>query len=307
MERNRCRFYVEWTVYMLIHELVAKNKIHPPSFLEDNTHYLVVMGSQSYGCAVEGSDWDIYGWAIPPKEHIFPHLAGCIAGFGTQIHPFNVWQEHHVRSAGKEYDFHIYSIVHYFQLVMQNNPNMIDSLFVPQNCVLHSSHLGEMVRDNRKLFLHKGAWYPFKGYAYSRLTSIKNPQDKSGNRKESVEKFGYDVKDASHCVRLLNEIEQILTEGDLDLQRNKEQLRSIRRGEWSLEQVEAYFERKRLDLETVYAESKLPATYDEQVIKAFLLQVLEEHFGSLDKAIAKDGSEKLAMMQIMEIIKPFVR
>ena len=29
--------------------------------------------------------------------------------------------------------------------------------------------VGNLVREKRKLFLHKGAWPKFKGYAYSQL------------------------------------------------------------------------------------------------------------------------------------------
>ncbi|MGC5341009.1 DNA polymerase beta superfamily protein, partial [Escherichia coli] len=64
---------------------------------------------------------------------------------------------------GREYDCCIYSIIKFFQLVMENNPNMIDSLFVPQNCIVYSTPIGQMVREARHLFLHKGSWHKFKG------------------------------------------------------------------------------------------------------------------------------------------------
>jgi hypothetical protein len=73
-----------------------------------------------------------------------------------------------------EYDFAVYGVVKYFQLCMDNNPNMIDSLFVPRNCVLHSTEVGEMIRENRRMFLHKGAWHKFKGYAYAQASKIRN-------------------------------------------------------------------------------------------------------------------------------------
>ena len=67
-----------------------------------------------------------------------------------------------------------------------------------------------------------------------------------GGRQKIIEEFGYDVKFAYHVVRLLNEVEQILVEEDLDLARNKEQLKAIRRGEWSQQAVEDYFTNKDL-------------------------------------------------------------
>ena len=51
----------------------------------------------------------------------------------------------------------------FFQLVMENNPNMIDALFTPPNCVIHATRAGELVRENRRMFLHKGCWHRFNG------------------------------------------------------------------------------------------------------------------------------------------------
>lgn len=290
----------------LLKKLVSRNLIQPPSFLPDNTHYLVIMGSQAYATNQDDSDWDIYGWCIPHKETIFPHLAGEIFGFGNQVKRFDQWQQHHIedKSARKQYDFTVFNIIKYFQLVMENNPNMIDSLFVPQHCIIHSSRLGEMVRENRKLFLHKGCWHKFKGYAYSQIHKAKS-QSREGKRAEVVEKFGYDVKFASHCVRLMNEVEQILVEHDLDLQRNSEQIKSIRRGEWTLAQVEEYFCRKEAELETAYANSTLPYGPDESVIKSLLITVLKEHFGDLGSVIVQGGREQLLLAQIAAMVKPY--
>ena len=159
---------------MLLDDLSKKNLIHPPRWLPNNTVLLCVMGSQAYGVSTDASDQDVYGVCVPPKELVFPHLAGEIPDFGTQKQRFAVWQEHHVKSSdGNEYDFAVYSIVKYFGLVMENNPNIIDSLFVPANCIIHSTAIGQMIRENRKMFLHKGAWHKFKGYAYSELNKLR--------------------------------------------------------------------------------------------------------------------------------------
>ena len=63
-------------------------------------------------------------------------------------------------------------------------------------------------------------------------------------------------------------IEQILTEGCLDLRRNREMWKSIRRGEWTLGQIKDWFNNKEKDLEKVYLESKLQHSPDEDRIKA---------------------------------------
>jgi predicted nucleotidyltransferase len=242
----------------ILQELNKRNLISPPKHVVEGIQYEVIMGSIAYGVSNDTSDIDVYGFSIPPKEMIFPHLKGEIIGFGKQIKKFEQYQQHHIyrQDNKKEYDLQIYNIVKYFQLVMENNPNMIDSLFVPQRCVLYCSRIAGMVRERRKDFLHKGCWHKFKGYAFSQLRKAKNKKPE-GKRKELFEKYGYDTKFATHIVRLLNEVEQIMIEQDLDLQRNREQLKSVRNGEWTLAQLEDYFEQKERALEDVYTKSTL--------------------------------------------------
>jgi len=288
---------------MLLKKLRDKKLISPPSWLIENTIYLTRMGSLCYGCENENSDNDIYGICIPQKHVIFPHLAGEIIDFGIQTPRFHQWERHHVfdDSCNKSYDFCIYSIVKYFDLLMKNNPNIVDSLFVEQNFIIHITQIGNLLRENRKLFLHKGAWFKFKGYAYSQLhkIKIKNPV---GDRLKTVKKYGYDVKYAYHLVRLLNEVEQILIEGDLNLMRNKEQLKAIRSGEWTLQQIEDYFTTKERELESLYTSSSLQHYPDEKAIKRLLLQCLEMHYGSLEKAINVSAiNEKQILLEIHKL------
>jgi len=279
----------------------------PPRWLPDNVHYETQMGSVSYGVSSDASDVDLYGFCIPPKEQIWPHLAGEIPGFGRQVKRFEQYQQHHLHDPselsgrGRTYDVTIFSIVKFFQLAMENNPNMVDALFTPTTCVLTSTRIGQHVREQRRIFLHKGCWHKFKGYAYSQLHAMQNKKPE-GKRLELVEQFGYDVKYAYHVVRLMGEVEQILEEGDLDLQRNREQLKSIRRGEWSLPQVREYFERRERDLERLYQESKLPHGPDEAKIKTLLLECLEEHYGSLEGAVVVPDRAMLALREIREVL-----
>ncbi len=281
-----------------------------PAFLKTGVQYEVIMGSIAYGVADDNSDMDVYGFAIPPRDWVFPHLRGEIAGFDQTGPQFEQIQQHHIRDkhalAGqvREYDLVIYSIIKYFRLLMENNPNIIDSLFVPRNCIVYSTAVGEMVRERRHIFLHKGAWAKFKGYAYSQIHKmrIKNSQ---GKRQKIIETFGYDVKFAYHVVRLLNEVEQILIEEDIDLARNKEQLKAIRRGEWSQETVENYFTEKEKHLEKIYLNSTLAPTPDKAAIKKLLFECLEHHYGSLTQCIQQDDDALRALNEIETILQRF--
>lgn len=265
-----------------------KDLIHPPKWLPLNVHYEVIMGSVAYAVSNDTSDMDVYGFCIPPKDDIFPHLRGEIPGFGNQHQRFEQYQQHHVmdKETRQEYDFTIYSIVKYFQLCMENNPNMCDSLFVPQRCVLFASRIGQLVRDKREMFLHKGAYHKFRGYAYAQLHKIGTKANSDNpKRQASIAEFGYDVKFAYHVVRLALEAQQILVEHNLDIEANREILKSIRRGEWSEEKLRGWFDEKEKHLEELYTKSTLRHSPDEDAIKNLLMNCLEEHYGSLKDAV----------------------
>lgn len=273
---------------MTSHVKILKDKglIQPPKWLPDNIIFEGMTGSIAYNVSNDSSDMDIIGFCMPPKTILFPHLAGEITGFGTQLARFEQYQQHHIKYNQKEYDITIYNIVKYFQLAMENNPNMVDSLFLPRRCILYSNSIYEIIRENRKLFLHKGCWHKFRGYAYSQLHKLKTGVNTSNpKRQESIDKFGFDVKFAYHIVRLLLECEQILTEQDLDLERNAELLKAIRRGEWTLENIEDWFSTKEKVLEEIYNRSDLRYTADESAIKEILMNCLEEWYGVLQRSV----------------------
>lgn len=272
---------------MISKELLDKGLISKHSvsnWIIDNCQYEARCGSFSYGVNTSSSDIDIVGFTIPPKELIFPHLDGEILGFGNQKKRFESFQQHHIKDENneKEYDVTIYSIVKFFHLCMENNPNMIDSLFVNDKCITHLSPIGKHVRDNRNIFLHKGCWHKFKGYAYSQKTKMltRNP---IGKRKEDYDKFNYDLKYAYHLVRLILEVEEILTEGTLTLDRNSRQLTSIRNGGWELSDILSLFDSKEKELESAYNNCTcIPYSPNEGKIKRLLLECLEMQYGKID-------------------------
>ena len=332
-----------------VDRLIKMGLINPPKFLKNTVQYEVVTGSIAYGVSSDNSDIDLYGFCIPSKEVVFPHLVGVIQGFDIEYEKFDQFQQHHVqdKEARKDYDITIFNIVKYFRLCADGNPNMVDSLFVPRRCVLHSTRIGEMVRENRRLFLSKKCWSKLKGYSYSQLAKMNSKnnlgvklramEDKFGldhistyedynytnpdenfinykkllkelsetqsTRHQKIREIGYDVKFAYHVVRLLNQAEQILTEHDLDLETNREQLKSIRRGDWTKEQIQQYFDNKEKQLEKVYLESTLRYKPAVDEIKELLVKCLEEYYGSIDEALkCNSKGTSLLIKDIEEVL-----
>lgn len=251
--------------------------IQPPEWLPNCVHYETLSGSHAYGVANKNSDTDVVGFCIPPKEIIFPHLRGEIHGFGRQKSEFRNFEGHQIEDAdGEVWDLTMFNIVEYFAQCMDNNPNWLETLFTPERCLMTNTTCSKHVREHRKLFLHKGGFYRFTGFAKSQIHKMKK-RDREESR---LLKYGY------HAVRLLDEVEQILTEGDLVLDNNVEKLRAVREGDWSIEEIEDYFESKEANLKELYEETDVvPHSPDEDAIKTLLLECLEEAYGSLDGCI----------------------
>ena len=265
--------------------IISKAVLHASGcyneWIVDNMQYETIVGSQSYGCHTDESDYDVYGFTIPPKEYILPCLFGYIPMFDKNVPKFEQYS-----TPGKfiykkkEAEGTIYSIVRYFRLVADNNPNMVDSLFTRRHLHTHRTRIAEMVLEKRNIFLSKRCWHTFRGYASKQRKKIltKKPE---GKRVAIVEKYGYDVKFAYHLVRLLFEVEQLLTTGDLDLMKDREVLKAIRRGEWTVERIMDFFERNEARLEKIYDDSKLPFSVNEKEIKMLLINCIEEFYGDL--------------------------
>ena len=275
------------------------------SWIFENSPYITMMGSRAYGTFHKDSDFDLYGFTIPPKKVVFPFSSGYIYGFDTKMDSFEQLKKHGMVYNGVDVDLQMYSIVKYFKLLAQGNPNMLDSLFTKREYVIKCTKIGEMLRLNKKMFLHKGAYHRFKGYAFAQLHKAKS-KNRNGKRKEIVEKYGFDVKFGGHILRLLDECEQIFTTGDIDLERNREQVKAVHRGDISLEDIEFIFADKEKYLAKLYEDSSLPYGPDLDAIRKLLFDCLEEHFGTIDKSIStelKVDNKRDLIKEVSELVE----
>jgi len=127
---------------------------------------------------------------------------------------------------------------------------------------------------------------------------------KSSSRMNDILEHGYSAKFAGHLVRLLLQAEDVLLNFDLDLQRNKDIVKSVRRGEWKLEDIDRWFHNKDAYIEKLKSESVLPKYPDKIKIKQLLINCLEHHYGSLSSVgdFSKESNAEKMISQIREII-----
>ena len=128
-----------------------------PKWLKDHVIFLTLSGSFSYGTNIEGSDTDIKGVATLPPQVVF--------GF----------QERFEQAQCKEpNDLEIFSILKFAKLAVDNNPNILELLFVDESSILLTTPQWERLRAIRHCFLSKKIAQTFAGYAKSQLHRIRS-------------------------------------------------------------------------------------------------------------------------------------
>ena len=163
-----------------------------------------------------------------------------------------------------EWDIVIYEAKKYINLLAQGNPNVLSSLWLEDKHYLKLSAAGQMIRSHRSYFNGKHAYRAFVGYAKGQMHRMTHHGDFLGHmgakRRTLVEKFGYDCKNASHLIRLLRMGVEFLTEGVMYVERKHDaaDLLEIKRGEWTLEQVQTEANKWFEQIELAYIHSRLP-------------------------------------------------
>lgn len=156
------------------------------------------VGSGLHGIAIAGTDdHDEMGVFIEPPE--------CAVGLAGPMDHY-VWRtrpEGH-RSGHGDTDLVMYSLRKFLKLAVAGNPTVLLPLFAPERSVYAVTDLGEELRALAPAMLSQRAVQRFVGYLDGQVDRLlgRGRQSSVPNRPELVERYGYDVKYASHALRL---------------------------------------------------------------------------------------------------------
>jgi uncharacterized protein len=235
--------------------------------LRSHTVAAAYMGSTSHNTYVPKDnpdsidDVDIMAVAVPP-----PRL---VAGL-------KVWE--HWTYQKEELDVVFYAARKFVGLLLKSNPNVVGLLWLRPEHYIYIHPAFQRLIDNRDVFTSKAAYAAFAGYATAQVRKIESGVFlgyMGAKRKELVERHGYDAKMAAHAIRLLRMGTEFLETGILKVYRDEdaEEIRAIKRGEWSLERVkeeaEHGFERARL----AHERSPLPERPDFAAAERLLMEM----------------------------------
>lgn len=183
-----------------------------------------------------------------------------------------------------EWDVVVYELKKYVSLLLKSNPNVLSLMWLEETDYITRSEYGNMLIDNRDMFVTRQAYHSFIGYAHGqshRMTHMAFEGYMGEKRKGLVRKFGYDIKNAAHLIRILRMGIEYLTEGRLYVKRkDATQLLEIKRGEWSLEQVQKEADRLFQLAEEAYVRSTLPNEPDYEKVNNLCVEICENRFTS---------------------------
>ena len=146
-----------------------------------NLLYEYIRGSQAYGTSLPTSDIDMGGVYICDPDVLY----GIQSGYEEQI-------------ADEKGDVVWYEIGRYISLLMSSNPNMLESLYIPDRCVVYEHPIIKELKQNRDMFLTQECFRSFIGYAIEQIKKARGLNKKCVNpiteRKTPID-FCYTFKD----------------------------------------------------------------------------------------------------------------
>jgi len=221
---------------------------------------------------------------IPPEEPLGTDDKDYI---GICISPINYYtgldkfDQYEYQENGD--DIIVYDIKKAFRLLLNSNPNILSILWNRPDMYIRIEPLGQKIIDNRHIFASKKIYKTFVGYALSQLKRMNKSQYKGymgSKKKELVDKYGFDVKMASHTIRLLKCGIEFLETGEFEVYRKKdrEELIAIKQGKWSFEDINLYVNNLMYDIDSAYKHSQLPPQPNYNTANELLMDVLAEYF-----------------------------
>jgi predicted nucleotidyltransferase len=117
--------------------------------------YECVAGSHAYGTNTPQSDVDIRGIFMLPREELI-----------SLSYPVQ-------QVSDETNDITYFELRRYFELALKANPNILELLWMPPDCIRFCDPAMTMLFQQREIFLSKVAMESFSGYAYAQIKRAK--------------------------------------------------------------------------------------------------------------------------------------
>lgn len=237
--------------------------------IKDLVIFEAISGSHAYGLATADSDIDKRGIFIAPTEY----NVSCY----KKVEQVEVPNE----------DTVYYELRKFLKLAGECNPNIIELLFMPADCVKFCSPAMYKIIAHRDLFLSKKARHTFSGYAYAQLKRIvghkkwiANPQPKDppkiSNYCKMIDDEGLVIKDVDIISDLSQDTFLVNT-----FQSAEKQILRIFRSDLFFKEKLGWFDRTNTNIKCIDIDDRI--LLEKAVYCGILIINFKEYKSDLDK------------------------
>ena len=218
-------------------------------------------------------DQDVFQVIAHPKTHYL--------GLPYYRRSQETYQTH-----GESLDIVVHELVKFVYLCAQGNPNVNTYLWLEPVEYFSIGPAGELLLAHRDVFLSKRMFVAFGGYAYAQLKKMAAGVRlgyMGEKRKDLMAEYGYDIKNAAHCLRLFltgirlahTNVLRVKLEGN-----ELAEVLAVKRGEWTAGQVERRATELDAEFRAATKASQLPREVNAEAIDRLLRTALEIHWES---------------------------
>lgn len=245
---------------------------------QDNLILLCRVGSNMYGTNTKESDDDFVGIFIPEREYVCGLKS--IRQVEIRTNPTGSGK----RNQKEDIDITLKSLGEWCKLAQNNNPNILELFFAPENCIIYKNEYWDFLQAHKDLFLSLKIFHSFRGYAHSQRKRLELKSGRNTGRTDLIKKYGYDSKLASHNIRLYLECIQLLKEGKIAFPLpEREMLIQVKTGLWGGEEGFQKFlkESDRLTevCHNLYSKSKLRYSPAQEEINKLVVDMFFDYWG----------------------------
>jgi len=239
------------------------------AYANNNIIFETLTGSRAYGTSTDNSDYDYRGIFVGSKINI--------------LTPF-----YNVEQVQTEGDRTIYEFRKFMKLVVEQNPNILELLWVRDCDIITNTPLYSYIRGYRDQLLSTKIKHTFVGYAHAQLKRLKNAHNmllttqtpntnRNPTRAQLEHNYGYDTKYGMHLIRLLKMCKETLITKQLSVYREDAQdLLSIRNGYYTFEQLVQYSEQLMNEIENTPTD--LPYSIDIEFVSHMMVTIYNSYW-----------------------------
>lgn len=240
--------------------------------IEKNIILLALSGSRAYRTNTEESDYDWRGIMIRPIKEDYLRYEG----FEQKD---SGWLDEEGNISCLSEDTVVWDLKKYLQLANKSNPNILEVLWHDHYQIINP--IGKQLVSDRNMFITRNVVKTYKGYAYSQLKKLDNPNQTLPRVNDR--KAGYRCKHAMHCLRLLYQLHYLFLKGELVISIDKFSkkqnflLKKIKNGDVELD----YIQKSAEDMISMLDKldfSIFPKPLSEQKLSDYFIELLNKYY-----------------------------